>query len=291
MKQLILKTAFAAAFVCVAGHGMAQVTTVTANQMDYLDNSTRENFRTPSSGDINIVVNTTLNNSLFFDDQVGDLVNQDLNGVNRLAEQFIPSFRYYLSSRNCVSAGLLLGRKNQTVSGTTLNIDTNDVKTMEMTSQSRSLSLRVAFDHHNQPMRFRHFDLDTYFGAALSVGRTKAFEYLDATFVGGDYLHEEITTPGSASGGELYTGVALRFDRVSIGAELLAIGFDRQSGFGISEVTYDQRINNVIESGTYLAPSGELPFQFQGANYSALTATSSRTSMYKGVRLNVVLHL
>ena len=291
MKQLILKTAFAAAFVCVAGQGMAQVTTVTANQMDYLDNSTRENFRTPSSGDINIVVNTTLNNSLFFDDQIGDLVNQDLNGVNRLAEQFIPSFRYYLSSRNCVSAGLLLGRKNQTVSGTTLNIDTNDVKTLEMRSQSSSLSLRVAFDHHNQPMRFRHFDLDTYFGAAFSIGRTKAFEYLDATFVGGDYLSEQITTPGGSSGGELYTGVALRFDRVSIGAELLAIGFDRQSGFGISEVTYDQRINNVNESGTFLAPSGELPFQFQGINYSALTATSLRTSMYKGVRLNVVLHL
>lgn len=264
---------------------------MTANEMNYLDSSARENYRAPSAGDVNIVVNTTINNSLFFDDQSSNLLNQDLNGSNRLAEQFIPSFRYYLSSRNCVSVGLLLGRKNQQVTGATLNVDTNDVESLDFQSNSRSLSLRVAFDHHNQPIRFRKVDLDTYFGASLSLGRTKAYEYLDVNFVGGDYILQEVTTPGAAAGGELYTGVALRFDRVSIGAELLAIGFDRQSGFGISEVTYSQRIGDDVDSGTYLSPSAELPFNFQGSNYSTLTATSSRTAMYKGVRLNVVLHL
>ena len=291
MKHLILKMACVAFFAGVAGQGLGQVEVVTANDLNYVDSSTRENYRTPRAGDINIVVNTTIDNSLFFDDQSPSILTQDLNGSNRLAEQFIPSFRYYLSSRNCVSVGLLLARKNQQVTGATLNVDTNDVETLDLVSNSRSLSLRVAFDHHNQPIRFRRVDLDTYFGASLSIGRTKSLEKLDVNYIGGDYIREQVTTPGSASGGELYTGVALRFDRVSIGAELLAIGFDRESGFGVSEVTYDQRFGDVVDSGTYLSASGELPGNFQGVNYSSLTATSARTSMYKGVRLNVVLHL
>ena len=145
-----------------------------------------------------IVVNTTINNSLAFDDQTVNLLAQDLDGTNRLAEQLIPSYRYYLSSRG-VFRRLLLGRENQIINGTTLGVDSSAVSSMVAQNKSRSLSFRVAFDQHNKPWRFRKFDLDTYFGAALSIGRTKAVEYTDIQYTDGTYLTQTATTPGTAA--------------------------------------------------------------------------------------------
>ena len=270
----------------------AQVDVISFTDLNYVDNSDRVNFRTPSAGDMGIVLNTTLNNSISFDDQTADILNQDLNGTNRLAEQLIPSYRYYLTSKTCVSAGLLLGRENQSITGEALGVDSNVVSSMAAQSKSRSLSFRVAYDQHNRPWRFRQFDLDTYFGAALSIGRTKAVEYTDIQYTDGSYLTQTATTPGNTAAGELYTGISLRFDRISIGVELLAIGFDRQGGFGISEVEFDQLLGGDRDSGTYYAASSELTPDFQDIpRYSSLTATSSRTSMYKGARFNLVLHI
>ena len=69
----------------------AQVDIISFTDLNYVDNSDRVNFRTPSAGDMGIVLNTTVNNSISFDDQTADILNQDLNGTNRLAEQLIPS--------------------------------------------------------------------------------------------------------------------------------------------------------------------------------------------------------
>ena len=88
----------------------------------------------------------------------------------------------------------------------------------------------------------------------------------------------------------MYTGLALRFDIVSIGAELLLLGFDRQAGFGVSEVEYDYSVGNSSDNGSYFVASDELPSQF-GGQYSSLNARSTSTSMYRGIRFNVVLHL
>lgn len=278
--------------ICFGLTASAQVDIITFNDLNYVDNSDRINFRTPSAGDMAIVVNTTINNSLSFDDRTVDLLAQDFNGTNRLAEQLIPSYRYYLTSRRCVSAGLLLGREAQIITGNALGVDSNAVSSMVAQNKSRSLSFRVAFDQHNKPWRFRRFDLDTYFGAALSIGRTKAVEYTDIQYTDGSYLTQTATTPGTASGGELYTGIALRFDRVSVGVELLGIGFDRQGGFGISEVEFDQFLGGERGSGTYYTASSELTTEFQDIpRYESLTAKSSRLSMYKGARFNLVLHL
>ena len=188
--------------MCFGVTATAQVDIITFNDLNYVYNSDRINFRTPSAGDMAIVVNTTINNSLAFDDQTVNLLAQDLDGTNRLAEQLIPSYRYYLSSRRCVSAGLLLGRENQIINGTTLGVDSSAVSSMVAQNKSRSLSFRVAFDQHNKPWRFRKFDLDTYFGAALSIGRTKAVEYTDIQYTDGTYLTQTATTPGTAAGGE-----------------------------------------------------------------------------------------
>lgn len=292
MNKLNTKYLFMAfAAIVWTTHLSAQVEYVSSNNMDFSDNSSRENYRTPEAGDVNIVVNSTINSSQFFDDQTADILNQDVDGTNRLAEQFVPSYRYYLSSRSCVSVGLLLSRENQLVTGTTLRIDTNEIRLLEQASTSRSLSFRLAYDRHNKPLRFKPFDLDTYFGAALSIGRTKATDRSDVEFVGGDRVYATVTTPGAAFGAELYTGIALRFDRMSIGLELLALGIDQQSGFGVSEVSFDQVVNGESESGSYLTSSGSLPSAFGGFEFSSLTASSARTSMYKGVRLSLVLHL
>lgn len=278
--------------ICFGFAGLAQVEIITVNDLNYVDNSGGTNFRTPSAGDVAVVVNTTVNSSLFFDDRTADILSQDFNGTNRLAEQLIPSYRYYFSSRMCVSAGLLLGRENQVITGNSLGVDSNYVSSMVAQNQSRSLSFRLAFDQHNKPWRFRQFDLDTYFGAALSIGRTKAIEYTDIQYTNGSYLTQTVTTPGTASGGELYTGIALRFDRISVGVELLGIGFDRQGGFGISEVEFDQLFGEERNSGSYMTASNELVSDFQDIpRYESLTAKSSRVSMYKGVRFNLVLHM
>ena len=265
----------------------SQVEMVSSNYMNYVDSSDRVKYRMPEAGDIGVVFNSTLNSSMFFDQVGQDILNEEESGINRLVEQLAPSYRYYLTSKKCVSVGLLLSRKTQTVIGETT--DTTQAQ-LEMSMKSRSVSIRLAYDKHNKPIFFRQFDLDTYFGAALSIGRTKSVEKTNQDYTAIDYSYQKVTTPSNAVGGELYTGIALRFDFITIGIELLALGFDQQWGFGISEVEYDYLIDGSSDSGAYYVNSGQLPAQFSG-QYSSLNARSNTTSMYRGIRLNVVLHL
>lgn len=267
---------------------LSQVEVVSALNMNVIDNTNRLNQRTPEAGDFDVVVNSTIQPDFFFNEIGNDILDQDDLGINRLVEQFAPSYRYYLTSKSSVSAGILISRKTQNVISDSLS--GSDFPSAEMGMKSRSVSLRLAYNKHNSPVYFRYFNLDTYFGAALSMGRTKSVEETNDYLDGGDYNYLKTTTPSTAIGAELYTGIALRFDIVSIGAELLLLGFDRQAGFGVSEVDYDYSINDSSEAGSYFVASDELPSQFAG-QYSSLNARSTSTSMYRGIRFNVVLHL
>jgi hypothetical protein len=267
---------------------LSQVEVVSALNMNVIDNTNRLNQRTPEAGDYDVVVSSTIQPDLFFNEIGNDILDQDDLGINRLVEQFAPSYRYYLTSKSSVSAGILISRKTQSVISDSLS--GSDFPSAEMGMKSRSVSLRLAYNKHNSPVYFRYFDLDTYFGAALSMGRTKSVEETNDYLDGGDYDYLKITTPSTSIGAELYTGLALRFDIVSIGAELLLLGFDRQAGFGVSEVEYDYSLGNSSDDGSYFVASDELPSQFAG-QYSSLNARSTSTSMYRGIRFNVVLHL
>jgi hypothetical protein len=272
---------------------LSQVEVVSALNMNVIDNTNRLNQRTPEAGDYDVVVNSTIQPDLFFNEIGNEILDQDDLGINRLIEQFAPSYRYYLTSKSSVSAGILISRKTQSVIGENLADTTiiSDFSSLDMGMKSRSVSLRLAYNKHNSPVYFRYFNLDTYFGAALSLGRTKSVEETNIDYIGGDdYNYLKTTTPSTAIGAELYTGLALRFDIVSIGAELLLLGFDRQAGFGVSEVEYDYSEGNSIGNGSYFVSSDELPNQFAG-QYSSLNARSTSTSMYRGIRFNVVLHL
>ena len=270
---------------------LSQVEVVSALNMNVIDNTNRLNQRTPEAGDFDVVVNSTIQPDLFFNEIGNDILDQDDLGINRLVEQFAPSYRYYLTSKSSVSAGILISRKTQKVIGETIIENGGEFSSLDMGMKSRSVSLRLAYNKHNSPVYFRYFNLDTYFGAALSLGRTKSVEETNIDFIGGeDYDYEKTTTPSTAIGAELYTGLALRFDIVSIGAELLLLGFDRQAGFGVSEVEYDYSSGNSSDAGSYFVASDELPSQFVG-QYSSLNARSTSTSMYRGIRFNVVLHL
>ena len=267
---------------------LSQVEVVSALNMNVIDNTNRLNQRTPEAGDFDVVVNSTIQPDLFFNEIGNEILDQDDLGINRLVEQFAPSYRYYLTSKSSVSAGILISRKTQSVISDSLS--GSDFPSAEMGMKSRSVSLRLAYNKHNSPVYFRYFDLDTYFGAALSMGRTKSVEETNDYLDGGDYDYLKITTPSTSIVAELYTGLALRFDIVSIGAELLLLGFDRQAGFGVSEVEYDYSVGNSSDNGSYFVASDELPSQF-GGQYSSLNARSTSTSMYRGIRFNVVLHL
>ena len=266
----------------------SQVNIVSSNNLNFVDSTDRTTYRTPQSKDIAIVINSTINDEFFFNQVGSDILDEDESGINRLVEQFTPSYRYYLDAKTCVTVGVLLSRKTQNVIGEFM--DTLTYQSLEMNSKSRSVSLRFAYDKHNKPVYFRHFDLDTYFGAALSIGRTKSKETLNEDYYEGDYSYETITTPGNAAGGELYTGVSLRFDNISVGFELLALGFDHQWGFGKSSVDYDYSLGQQTEAGSYFVNSGDLPVQFTG-DFASLNARSTTTSMYRGIRLNISLYL
>ena len=289
MNKVFTNVILSVIFVHFINPLMSQGEIVSSSTMNYVDSTDRSTYRTPQEKDIAIVINSTINSGQFFDQVGSDILNTDDNsGINRLVEQFVPSYRYYLDSKTCVSFGLLLSRKTQEVAGDAL--DTNLYQTLTMQSKSRSVSLRLTYDKHSRPLFFRHFDLDTYGGAAFSIGRTKSQEVLDADYFSGDYDYQTVTTPGNAAGLELYTGLAMRFDIISIGIELLAIGLDHQWGFGVSDVNYDYNLNGSSESGQYLVNSGELPGLFTG-EFSSLNAKSTTTSMYRGIRLNLVLHI
>ena len=197
MNQAFKYLILSAIFIYNINPLVSQVEIVSSSNMNFVDSTDRATLRLPQAKDIAIVINSTINSGQFFDQVGSNIIDTDDNsGINRLVEQFVPSYRYYLDSKTCVSFGLLLSRKTQKVSGE--GIDENFYESLTMQSKSRSVSLRLTYDKHARPLFFRKFDLDSYGGAAVSIGRTRSQEVLDIDYSTGDYEYETITTPGNA---------------------------------------------------------------------------------------------
>ena len=125
----------------------------------------------------------------------------------------------------------------------------------------------------------------------MSIGRSRSIESRNEDYGNGEFSYETRSTPSGVFGLELYTGLMLRFDIFSVGAEFLGLGFDRQFGFGASEVTYSYDFDEVTDSGTYWIGGDGMPNEFLNQQFSSLSARSSKMSMYRGVRLLAVLHI
>jgi len=270
---------------------IGQTEVVLGNNMDFIDTTPRNDFRSSSEGDIAVVFNSTINSDFFFEGLGTPILNHEESTIDDWVDQISPSFRYYLSSRQSVNVGILLSRQRQNVAGTTTDTSDFDLSNIEHTFKSSSISLRVGYETWNEPIHFRKFNLETYFGASIRLGRLVTTEEQNYDYVSGDYDYTTISTPSGVFGGEIYTGLAMRFDAFSVGVELLGFGFERQKGFGISDVSFANEFDGETDAGNYLLASSDLPSDFATYEYSELSAKSSKTSMYRGIRVLAVLHI
>ena len=282
------------AIICAGAFELnAQVKIISGNEMSFIDSTDRNSYRSTQAGDIAILLNTTINSDFYFDEVGTPFLQHEETASDDFLQRIAPAFRYYISAKTSVSAGLLLSRTTQSVVGEDENANEESFgfSNLEQNYMSRSMSLRLTYDRWNKPVYFRKFNLDSYFGMAMSIGRNRSTEVDNEDYANGDYNYSTLSTPSGVFGGELYTGLMLRFDMFSIGAEFLGLGFDRQFGFGATEVTYSYDLDEVEDAGTYWIGGNEMPGQFSNQQFSSLRARSSKMSMYRGIRVMAVLHI
>ncbi|HAW73565.1 MAG TPA: hypothetical protein DCX00_07060 [Flavobacteriales bacterium] len=283
------------AFIAIICSGVfelnAQVKIVSGNEMSFTDSTDRNSYRSTEAGDIAILLTTNINSDFYFDEVGSPILEHEETVSEDFLQRIAPAFRYYISARTSVSAGLLLSRTSQLVTGEDEAAAGYEFANLEQRYKSRSVSLRLSYDRWNKPVYFRKFNLDSYYGMGMSIGRSRSIESRNEDYGNGEFSYETRSTPSGVFGLELYTGLMLRFDIFSVGAEFLGLGFDRQFGFGASEVTYSYDFDEVTDSGTYWIGGDGMPNEFLNQQFSSLSARSSKMSMYRGVRLLAVLHI
>ena len=271
---------------------IGQTEVVLGNNMDFVDTTPRNDFRSSSEGDIAVVFNSTINSDFFFEGLGTPILNHEESTIDDWVDQISPSFRYYLSSRQSVNVGILLSRQRQNVAGTTTDTSDFDLSNIEHTFKSSSISLRVGYETWNEPIHFRKFNLETYFGASIRLGRLR-LRQKNRTM---------ITSAGTMTTPQLvrqagYLGA--RFTQVlpCVSTPFLLVlncwdsGLSGKRVFGISDVSFANEFDGETDAGNYLLASSDLPSDFATYEYSELSAKSSKTSMYRGIRVLAVLHI
>ena len=211
--------------------------------------------------------------------------------INRLSERFVPNFRYYIDSKQVLSFGLIYAKNRYKRSEkyvdtlNTVPYFPSSLDEYDHLIRFSKVSLRVAYDRHFNFFRRKWFDLDPYVGASLNLGRSSRNEKLEETFRNSDYVKLKTKENYFCIGGDIYFGMNMRFERFSLGAELLAIGFDRQSGYGSRKVKRETSISGVTNSDEYYEDIDN-PVGSGGPAYSDLDFSRISTSMYRGLRLN-----
>lgn len=223
--------------------------------------------------------------SIFLD---GDSTIAEGDFDNRLAETFFPNFRYYLSESSCVTFGIVFARKTSSGEG---EIDTTlssvPILTDLYKAKRSKVALRIAYDRHFKVFRRKWFDIDPYYGISLNTGISPVKVISEQTYPANDYFKQTTSSNYFTMGGDFYLGTNIRFERFSIGAEVLMLGLDYQKGFGKSKIEYDSQIGGTAESGTYYtSDSWNSLYAF-----SKLNLSSSSSSMYRGLRLSFVYYI
>ena len=156
----------------------AQVKIVSGNEMSFIDSTDRKSYRSAQAGDIAILLNTKINSDFYFDEVGFPFLQHEETGSDDFLQRIAPAFRYYLSSKTSVSAGLLLSRSAQSVVGeirTDVEAETGGSSNLEQSYASRSVSLRT----HIRPLEQADLLQEVQFGFLLRNGnerRPKSFD-------------------------------------------------------------------------------------------------------------------
>jgi hypothetical protein len=268
--------------------------------LNYLNNDDFLDLRTPVAKDkaftfMYLFTFEDLGLDVEIDADSSSLVPRGEN-INRLTEKFVPNFRYYIDSKQVLTFGLIYAKnryKRAEKYVDTLNTVAyvpNGLEETNHVERFSKLSLRFAYDRHFNFFRRKWFDLDPYVGASLNIGNSTRKVKTEEIQRSSDYVKLKTKENYFCLGGDLYFGVNMRFERFSLGAEVLAIGFDRQSGYGSRKVKRETSVSGVTNTDEYFEDIDN-PVGAGGPAYSDLDFRRISTSMYRGVRLNFTFYI
>ena len=268
--------------------------------LNYLNNDDFLDLRTPKAKDkaftfMYLFTFEDLGLDIQLDADSSSLVPGGEN-INRLSERFVPNFRYYIDSKQVLTFGIIYAKnryKRAEKYVDTLNTFPYVPGSLAETDQKlrfSKVSLRVAYDRHFNFFRRKWFDLDPYVGASINVGNSTRKENLEEIYRNSDYVKLNTKENYFCIGGDIYFGINMRFERFSLGVETLAIGFDRQSGYGSRKVERETSISGVTNTDEYFEDLDN-PVGFGGPAYSDLDVSRISTSMYRGLRFNFTFYI
>jgi hypothetical protein len=280
--------------------------------LNYLNNDDFVDLRTAKSGDkaftfMYLFTFEDIGLDVDWSSDSSNIISTGEN-LNRIAEKFVPNYKYYLNDKSSLTFGLIYSKNRAKMSQSyvdSLNtnssydaLDHNNLDELKQSQNFARLSMRVAYDYHFKFFRRKWFDLDPYIGASFNVGKSTKKEIIEQTFkldpdsasLAADFQNLKIKENYLCLGGDIYFGVNFRFERFSIGAEVLAIGFNRQSGYGSRKVSVDQSVAGVSAQDEYYENIDD-PVSAGGPAFNNLDFSSVSTSMYRGIRMNFTFYL
>lgn len=202
---------------------------------------------------------------------------------HRVTERFIPNFKYYISDYTNMVFGIYLKRSRTKYQG---DIDTSLTQTNILTEKSvftqNGAYGRIGFEHHLSNPKFRLFDLDFYFGEAMSFGLAPIKTKTKTDFIGGDYRYVNEKANLFGIGLDLYAGVNFQFDNISLGLEVIALGFDANYGIGKKKYSIEEKTGSKTTTIEYSTLDSK-----NGYFYSKLKNSASQSAMYRGLRFNI----
>lgn len=240
-----------------------------AYELDYINDKDYQDLRLRNKGDRAL----SLYYYVPFDyntDGIEVDSNFTLSNQHRITERLTPNFKLYISDNTNIVLGVFYRRINQRLVGTTLDGDQQ-----KETTVGQGVYLRFGIEQHLSLIRLKKFDLDLYAGSATAIGYIPQQEIDEMEFGGGIFQNTTIQSKSIGMGLDLYTGLNFQFNRFSVGAEIIAFGFDYNKGFGKNKIVTEDNTGTTTVYTSDSSPSV----------YSKLNISSNKASMYGGIRL------
>ncbi len=240
-----------------------------AYELDYINDKDYQDLRLRNKGDRAL----SLYYYVPFDyntDGIEVDSNFTLSNQHRITERLTPNFKLYISDNTNIVLGVFYRRINQRLVGTTLAGNQQ-----KETTVGQGVYLRFGIEQHLSLIRLKKFDLDLYAVSSLDIGYIPQREIYEMEFGGGIFQNTTIQSKSIGMGLDLYTGLNFQFNRFSIGAEIIAFGFDYNKGFGKNKIVTEDNTGTTTVYTSDSSPSV----------YSKLNISSNKASMYGGIRL------
>jgi hypothetical protein len=250
---------------------------------DYIKDGEQNTYRTRNKGNwaVGLYYFFPIDYSKLNNDIIADS-NTIIDIKHRVAERFIPNWKYYINDKSNLVFGVYTKRTNIRYKG---EIDTTLSNTNlldeNIINRKNGFYGRIGYERHFAQPSYRYFDLDFFAGSALSFGFAPEIDLEEKKFSNGDYLNSSSRRNVIGLGLDLYSGVNFQFQNFSIGVELIALGFDSNRGIGRTKVVEEQSINGTVTSNEYYTQTDS------NYSYSKLKLTRNLASMYRGIRFSV----